>query len=405
MTSPIRSRLLHITASLLMVLATIPAAHAQSPSEPLDGREGRNLALELFRPRSSLKLEEHLVHRAKFPVVDVHFHGRIKLGQTPEALDDYVRIMDEQNIAVSVSMDGHWGDEIDEHRRFLDERHPGRFVVFANIDWQGTGRADQPATWDCNQPEFAERVVERLRDAKRRGACGVKIFKQLGLGYRHPDGSLIKIDDPRFDPIWQACGELELPILIHVADPAAFFAPIDQYNERWEELRRHPEWSFHGPGWPTREVLLQAFINIVERHPKTVFIGAHVAGNAEDLRTVGSWLDKYPNLYVEIAARIAELGRQPYSARRFFLSYSDRILFGADGPRTRERLYPHWRMLETWDEYFPYADESFPPQGLWNIDGLGLPDDVLRKVYYENACRVIPAVRELVEARLAASAE
>lgn len=405
MVSPNCSCIWRFTTGLMIVIASIPTAGAQSPGEPLDGRAGRNLALEQFRPRSSLKLEEHLLRRAKFPVVDVHFHGRIKLAQTGQALDEYVRIMDEQNIAVSVSLDGHWGDEIDEHRRFLLDRSPGRFVVFANIDWQGAGRTDQPATWDCNQPEFAERVVERLRDARQRGACGVKIFKQLGLGYRNSDGTLIKIDDPRFDPIWRACGELELPILIHVADPAAFFAPIDQYNERWEELRRHPEWSFFGAGWPAREDVLLALIRVVERHPKTVFIGAHLAGNAEDLRTVGGWLDKYPNLNVEIAARIAELGRQPYTARKFFISYADRILFGTDGPRSRERLYPHWRMLETWDEFFPYADEPFPPQGLWNIDGLGLPDDVLRKVYYENACRVIPAVRPLVDARLEATSK
>lgn len=389
--------------NLLLCAAALALLFASSAfAQPLDGRGGRDLALDQFRPRSMLKLEEHPTRMAKFPVVDVHFHGRIKLPRTAEALDDYVRIMDEQNIAVSVSLDGHWGDEIDEHLRFLTERHPGRFVVFANIDWQGAGRADEPAAWACNQPDFAQQVVERLRDAAHRGACGIKIFKQFGLGYRNADGSLIKIDDPRFDPIWQACGELKLPILIHVADPAAFFEPIDQYNERWEELNRHPEWSFHGPGWPRREELLEAFIAVVARHPQTTFIGAHVAGNAEDLRAVGAWLDKHANLYVEIAARIAELGRQPYTARKFVLAHADRILFGTDGPRTRERLYPHWRMLETWDEYFPYADEPFPPQGLWNIDGLGLPDDVLRKVYHENACRVIPAVRPLVEARLRA---
>lgn len=393
--------------STTFVWAVVLAALAPSDGrgQLLDGRDGRDLALDQFRPRSMLKLEEHPTRRAKFPVVDVHFHGRFKLPQTAEALDDYVRIMDEQRIAVSVSLDGHWGEEIDEHRSFFAQRHPGRFVVFANIDWQGAGKADAPATWACNQPDFVQHVVERLRDAARRGACGVKIFKTFGLGFRNADGSLVKIDDRRFDPIWRACGELKLPVLIHVADPAAFFEPIDQYNERWEELKRHPEWSFHGPGWPRRDELLQAFIAVVERHPRTTFIGAHLAGNAEDLRAVGAWLDKYPNLLVEIAARIAELGRQPYTARKFFLDHSDRILFGTDGPRTRERLYPHWRLLETWDEYFPYADEPFPPQGLWNIDGLGLPDDVLRRVYYENACRVIPAVRPLVAARLQAAAD
>jgi predicted TIM-barrel fold metal-dependent hydrolase len=394
---------LRMIASLGLALLITGEAGAQT--SPLDGRDGRDLALDQFRPRSMLKLEEHLLTRAKFPVIDVHLHGRLKLGATAADLDEYVAIMDEQNIALSVSLDGFWGEEIDEHQKFLDAKNANRFVVFANIDWQGAGKADQPATWACNQPEFVQQVVERLRDAKRRGACGLKIFKQFGLGHRNADGTLIQIDDPRFDPIWHACGELGLPILIHVADPAAFFEPIDQYNERWEELKRHPEWSFHGGDWPKRQDILDAFLRVVAKHPKTIFIGAHMAGNAEALGAVSEWLDKYPNLYVEIAARIAELGRQPYTSRKFFLAHADRILFGTDGPRSRERLYPHWRLLETWDEYFPYADTPFPPQGLWNIHGLGLPDEVLKKVYYENACRIIPGVRAALEARKALPAE
>jgi predicted TIM-barrel fold metal-dependent hydrolase len=185
---------------------------------------------------------------------------------------------------------------------------------------------------------------------------------------------------------------------MHTGDPAAFFRPIDEHNERWEELRRHPDWSFYGPLWPKRDELLAARNRVIARHPKTTFIGAHVANNSEDLATVGQWLDRYPNLVVEIAARIGELGRQPYTARRFFLKYSDRIMFGTDGPRVRERLLPHWRFLETYDEYFPYAENPFPPQGLWNIYGLGLPDDVLKKVYYENAVRIIPGAKEKLAA-------
>jgi predicted TIM-barrel fold metal-dependent hydrolase len=381
-----------VTFACFIVFA-ISSAFADEP-RPLDGREGRPLALDQFRPRSMLKVAEHPLTQARFPVVDVHFHGRVKLPPTTAALDDYVAIMDEQNIAVSVSLDGNLGEEIDEHLRFLNEKHPGRFVVFANIDWQGAGKPDAPHTWACNQPEFAQRTVEQLRDAKARGASGVKIFKQFGLGNRNADGTLTAIDDPRFDPIWAACGELGLPILIHVADPAAFFEPIDQFNERWEELSRHPEWSFYGPQWPKREELLASFLRVVERHPKTIFIGAHIAGNSEDLSAVSEWLNRYPNLYVELAARVAELGRQPVTARKFFLEHSDRILFGTDGPRSRERLYPHWRLLETADEYFPYADTPFPPQGLWNIYGLNLPDEVLRKVYQENAARIIPGVKD-----------
>jgi predicted TIM-barrel fold metal-dependent hydrolase len=191
--------------------------------------------------------------------------------------------------------------------------------------------------------------------------------------YRNPDGSLVRVDDPRWDPIWEACGNLGLPVLVHVADPPAFFLPVDQTNERWEELKRHPEWSFHGPGLPSYEDLLKQLLTVVERHPRTTFIGAHVASSSEDPASVGRWLDAHPNLNVDIAARIGELGRQPYTARRFFTKYSQRILFGTDGPRVAERLEYHWRFLETQDEYFPYAENPFPPRGFWNIYGLALP--------------------------------
>jgi predicted TIM-barrel fold metal-dependent hydrolase len=241
-------------------------------------------------------------------------------------------------------------------------------------------------------------MAEQLADAKRQGASGLKVFKDLGLGYRNPDGSLVRVDDPRWDGIWEACGKLGLPVLIHTADPRAFFEPIDATNERWEELKRHPDWSFHGPGFPTYDGLLEQLLAVVARHPQTTFIAAHVASSAEDLGALTGWLDRYPNLNVDIAARIAELGRQPYTARKFAVKYADRILFGTDGPRVPERLRYHWRFLETMDEYFPYAENAFPPQGFWRIYGLGLDDEVLRKVYYQNAVRLIPGVQERYEA-------
>lgn len=253
---------------------------------------------------------------------------------------------------------------------------------------------DAPATWACNRPDFARRMAAELREGKQRGASGLKVFKEFGLGYRNADGRLIAVDDPRFDEIWSTCGELGLPVLIHTADPMAFFQPIDERNERWEELRRHPDWSFFGKDYPTHAELLAAFRRLVARHPRTIFIGAHVASSAEDLAAVGEWLDQHPNLYVDIAARIAELGRQPVTARRFLIRYADRILFGTDGPRSHERLLPHWRFLETDDEYFAYAENPFPPQGFWNIYGVDLPDDALRKIYFENALRLIPGVAE-----------
>jgi predicted TIM-barrel fold metal-dependent hydrolase len=352
------------------------------------------LTLEKFQPRSMLVVDEHLLTRSKFPVVDVHVHPSVRLRNSAEQLAGFVKLMDEQNIAVCVSLDGGLGEALAEHRKYLWTDYRDRFVIFANIDWRGSGKKDDPASWDCQRPDFGRRMAEALADAKQQGASGLKIFKGLGVDYRNPDGSLIRVDDPRWDPIWEACGKLGFPVLMHTADPKAFFLPVDATNERWEELQRHPDWSFHRPGFPTYEELLEQFINVVKRHPETKFIGAHVASSAEDLGQVGRWLDAYPNLYVDLAARISELGRQPFTARKFLLKYSDRVLFATDGPRVAERLNYHWRFLETEDEYFPYAENAFPPQGFWRIYGVNLPDDVLRKIYYENAAKIIPGVRE-----------
>lgn len=379
---------------VLLLAGSSLVLHAQEPAiAELDGREGRELLLKNFRPQTKLKVEQTDLRRAKFPVVDLHTHFRHRLRHSPEQLDAYVELMDRNNIAVCVSLDGQLGDDFREHAAYLWTKYPNRFLIFANIDWQGDGEANKPETWACHRDNFATRTVQRLTEAKQLGASGLKLFKQFGLGYRNPDGSLIAIDDPRWDPIWKACSELELPVIIHTADPAAFFDEIDETNERWEELHRHPEWSFPSDKFPSREDLLTARNNVIKRHPKTTFIGAHVASSSEDLATVARWLDEYPNLNVGFASRISELGRQPYTSRRFFLEYSDRILFTTDGPwpETRVRLY--WRFLETWDEYFPYAENEFPPQGFWNIYGIGLPDEVLQKIYHENALRLIPGLK------------
>jgi predicted TIM-barrel fold metal-dependent hydrolase len=162
-------------------------------------------------------------------------------------------------------------------------------------------------------------------------------------------------------------------------------------------LARHPDWSFYGDQFPSREELLAARNRVIARHPQTIFIGAHVANNPEDLAEVSRWLRQYPNLYVEIASRIAELGRQPYTARRFLIDHADRVMFGTDGPWPEMRIKLYWRFLETYDEYFPYSEKEFPPQGMWNIDGVGLPDDVLRKIYFENAARIVPGVAERMQ--------
>lgn len=392
----------------LLVLLCVSAPLRATAEEKLDGRDGRPLALPNFRPKAQLVAPRTPITRAKFPVVDVHTHPRLRFRHAPELLDEFVGVMDDHNVALCVSLDGGLGDDLEEHFDYLAP-HAERFLVFANVDWQGGGSGDNWETWDCHRPGFARRTAQRLAEAKRRGVVGLKVFKRLGLYYRNPDGSLVAIDDPRWDPIWAACGELGLPVIIHTADPVAFFEPIDERNERWEELHRHPDWSFHGTDptgrpWPTHDELLAARNRIIERHPGTTFIGAHIANHPENLAKVGGWLDRYPNLVVEISSRIAELGRQPRTAREFLLRYQDRVLFGTDGPRPPGRLSPHWRFFETRDEYFPYAENPFPPQGLWRIDGVGLPDTVLRKIYAENAARVIPGVRERLEALSRASA-
>ena len=355
----------------------------------------RRIYLDEFRPTPSLKAPEHVLTKAKFPCVNVHSHpGKL----TNAEIDEMVAVMDSSNMAISVSLDGRDGPGFAEHYRKLTTRHPNRFVVFVRMDYTGDGNPDKPETWDVHKPGFGLRMADRLSDAVKQGAAGLKLIKDLGLYLRDPQGKLLKPDDRRFDPVWQRAGELGIPVLWHCADPIAFFTPTDEKNERWEELYRHPEWSFYGKDFPAHQELIDARNRVIARHPKTTFICAHMADIPEDLAKLGRYLDQYPNMNVEIAARVAELGRQPYTARKFFLKYADRILFGTDGVPPVSELIPHWRFLETWDENFPYEDNPFPPQGLWNIYGLGLPDDVLKKVYYENPSRLIPGVKEAVTA-------
>ncbi|MGB7344503.1 MAG: amidohydrolase family protein [Pirellulaceae bacterium] len=394
----------------IKTLAQTPAIQPESESSPTiateqtspldekrDSKSGRELLLRDFRPTSKLRVPATKLLRAKHPVVDVHTHFHHRLHGNDQALADFVALMDRNQIAVCASLDGKLGDQLTQHRKFLWDNHRDRFVIFANIDWKGGGNTDDPSTWDCHRQGFADRTADRLSAAVAEGVSGLKIFKRFGLNYRNPDGSLIQIDDSRWDPIWKRCGELGIPVIIHTADPAAFFDPIDATNERWEELSRHPEWSFHGDKYPSREELLNARNRVIARHPKTQFIGAHIANNAEDLDAVGRWLDAYPNLWIEPASRIAELGRQPFSSRDFLIKYADRILFGTDGPwpETRVRLY--WRFLETRDQNFPYSEKIPPPQGLWQIHGTNLPDEVLQKIYFANAVRLIPGVAERVK--------
>lgn len=357
--------------------ATVPEATSRQESN-------RPLNLSEFRPFPQLHVPRTEIVRASFPVVDVHTHFFIRARHDPAALLDYVALMDRNRIAISVSLDGTLGDRLPQHIEYLWSAHRNRFVIFANIDWK-------------NDPEFVTRTVQQLRFAKELGVSGLKIFKQLGLEYKNSDETLVRIDDERWDPIWEACGKLGLPVIMHTADPSAFFEEIDPTNERYEELARRPEWSFAKPGFPSRDQLHQARNRVIQRHPATTFIAAHFGNDAEDLAETSQWLDQHPNLVVEFASRISELGRQPRTARSFFEKYQDRILFGTDGPWSEPRLNAYWRFLETADEYFPYSEKNPPPQGLWNIYGIDLPDSILKKIYFENACRLIPGVKEKLE--------
>jgi predicted TIM-barrel fold metal-dependent hydrolase/lysophospholipase L1-like esterase len=378
--------------ALVGVLSLSAVAQERKADDRPPAKAGapRRLYLDEFRPRPALRTQEHRLTRAKFPCVNVHFHpGKLSASQ----LDEHVRVMDEANIAVSVSLDGPAGPKFADHLQTLTERHPDRFVAFVRMDYIGDGDPKDQKTWDMQKPGFGARMADKLSEAVRQGASGLKLLKELGLTIRDREGKIIPPDDRRFDPVWERAAELNIPVLWHCADPRAFFEPIDERNERWEELYRHPEWSFHGGDFPKFDDLVASRLRVVERHPKTTFILAHFADLPDDLKTLSEHLDRLPNAYVEFAGRIAELGRQPFTARDFFLRHQDRVLFGTDGVPPMSELIPHFRMLETRDEYFPYEDNPFPPQGFWNINGLDLPDDVLRQVYYENASRAIPAVK------------
>jgi predicted TIM-barrel fold metal-dependent hydrolase len=348
-----------------------------------------DLLLKDFKPKTALVTEDHIPQRAKFPVVDIHNH----LGKWDDewfqgiyngggwVIKDVaatVALMDEMNVRSVNNLDGGWGDQLLENLERYKQPYPDRFTVFAWTDW---GEVDLP--------NFGEKWAKELEKSVHAGAQGMKVFKTLGLNYRDKAGKLIKVDDPRLDPVWAAAGELGIPVLIHSSDPVAFFWPLDETNERWDELHEHPDWHFYGKDYPQFIEPIEAQLRVVARHPRTNFISAHVLSYAENLRWVSAALDKYPNLYVDIGERIGELGRQPYTARAFLTQYADRVLFGTDIPSNRTTYGIYLRCIETMDEYFEYGRS----QGRYRIYGLYLPDDVLQKIYYKNACKLVPGLK------------
>jgi predicted TIM-barrel fold metal-dependent hydrolase len=351
----------------------------------------QDLLLRDFHPKSALVTEEHIPLKPKFPVFDAHVHfgkwkregklfdvatdGAWTVQDVPAAL----ALLDDVNVRYVASMDGGWGDLLRQNLERYTQHYPDRFCTFCWVDWE-----------DAVKPGGGEKWARELEKSVKAGAVGLKIFKTLGCKFRDELGKLIMQDDPRLDPIWQAAAELNIPVMIHTGDPVAFYEPLDPDNERYEELHEHPDWHFYGKDYPPFNEMITRLLHLVESHPKTKFIGAHVMCYSENLGFVANALDRFPNLYVDITERIGEMGRQPYTARRFLIRYADRILFGTDSFSVELDHYrTTYRFLETEDEYFSYGRN----QGRWNIYGVNLPDDVLRKIYHENALKLYPGSR------------
>ena len=305
------------------------------------------------------------------------------VDDVPALLD----VMDQSGIETMVNLDGRWGEELDANLQRYDRAYPGRFLTFCHVDWSQARREG-----------FGERLAAQLRESAAAGAGGLKVWKDVGLSVTDPRGDFLLPDDPRVVPLWETAGELGLPVMIHTGDPLAFFQPVDRHNERLEEILAHPEWDYSDPRFPRFERLLQAFESVVRSHPRTVFIGAHVGGFSEDLSWVDRMLRSYPNLYVDIAARISELGRQPRACRRLLLNHPSRVLFGSDGSPSLANYAVYFRFLETDDEHFAYSADERPNQGRWAVSGIDLPEEVLRLVYRENARALLKNAAERSEA-------
>jgi hypothetical protein len=341
-----------------------------------------DLPLRLYEPRPQVRLHETDVPRSCVPCIDAHNHlGRwLSRDWMTSDVGALVSLMDACNVATVVNLDGRWGDELEANLDRYDRAHPGRFLTFCHLDWTVLTTGQTPAALDA-----------QLADAARRGARGLKVWKDLGLAVRDVRGNLVLPDDPRLSDAFAAAGALGLPVLMHTADPVAFFAPVDRYNERLEELAAHPDWWFGGDSMPALSRLLDAFEAVVAAHPGTTFIGAHAGNCAEDLAWVTRLLDTYPNLAIDIAARLGELGRQPRATRRLIVGHPDRVLFGTDCfPPSAADYALHFRFLESDDEHFDYAPGArVPPQGRWRISAIDLPRDVLEQVYAGNARRLL----------------
>ncbi|TDD79802.1 amidohydrolase family protein [Actinomadura rubrisoli] len=339
------------------------------------------MELSEYRPRPRLRVPGSSVPRASVPAIDAHNHlGRWLTGDwsVPD-VGGLLDVMDGCGVRTIVNLDGRWGEELQENLDRYDRAHPGRFVTFCHADWDELNRED------------GKGLAPGLRRSVEAGARGLKVWKDLGLHVRDAAGQLVLPDDPRLGDLWDTAAELGIPVAIHTADPIAFFDPIDERNERYEQLLAHPDWSFADTErFPRFDRLMDALETVVAGHPRTTFIAVHAGCQAEDLGRVWRMLATYPNLNIDIAARIAELGRQPRATRDLVLRFPDRVLFGTDEfPPSPGTYATHFRFLETLDEHFPHSEDDPPLMGRWHISGLGLPRDVLARVYASNAARIL----------------
>ena len=334
----------------------------------------QEMSFEEYNPKSTLVVPGDSIFRAKFPFIDVHGH---QYRMPAQDLAPVVSDMDKLNMAIMVNLSGRTGDDLKSSVKNIADNFPNRFVVFANIDFEGAGSEG-----------WTEKMVAQLEQDVKNGARGLKIYKSLGLRNKDAQGNRLAINDKRLDPIWEKCGELGIPVLIHSADPASFWDEFDSDNERWLELKTHPRRKRTNTDPAPFQQIMDEQYSIIKKHPNTTFISAHMSWLANDLGRLGELFDEMPNMNVGIGAIIAELGRQPRFAKAFITKYQNRVLFGKDSWMPEE--FPtYFRVLESDDEYFPYHKKY---HAYWAMYGLDLDDEVLKKVYYKNALRIVPGL-------------
>lgn len=364
-----KEKLLHFVV-IMGLFSSIGHAQELNPADTLMG-------FEEYSPENTLVVPEHPTHRAKYPFIDVHNH---QWRMSKENLEELLVEMEKLNMGIMVNLSGRgWNDptRLEKSLTAIKANHPDKFVVFTNISFEG-----------IDNPNWGELMAKQVENDVKMGAKGLKIYKNLGLTAKDKDGNRITVDDPRIDPVWAKCGELGIPVLIHTGEPSAFWKPRDKYNERWLELKQKPNRYRNPEVYPSWESIMAEQHNMFRKHPNTKFINAHLGWFGNDLGKLGELMDEMPNMYTEIGAVLAELGRQPRAARAFLTKYQDRVMFGKDSWNPSEYAV-YFRVLETNDEYFDYYRKR---HAFWKMYGLGLSDEVLKKLYYKNALKVIPGL-------------